>query len=241
MLAYFDAPCHAVTSLPSKAGIPPRLAASRPVRIIAPSEESFPVYLVEPERGLRVALARDLSTAGFVTRPFGSIDDLAEALPELAPGCVVLDIAAIAAGAPALREGGGEGAARFPTILTFTSVAPEDAVAAIRFGAADLLRRPIQILELLAALRRVAPRVRELELRLAARRAREVVDTLTPRQREILECIMRGLSNKEIARVLDLSPRTIEMHRARLHRRLSAASLAELLSVAWRARAAGSG
>jgi two-component system, LuxR family, response regulator FixJ len=213
--------------------------APRRVKAAPAAEPGFPVYLVEPERGLRIALTRDLNAAGFEARPFATPDDFEAALPELAPGCVVIDIAAVATDGAAPREQGGKGELRFPTILIFSILEPDEAIAAVRLGAAELMQRPVDVDELVAALRRAAPRVHELALRMAASRAKAAVDTLTPRERQVMECIMLGRSNKEMARIFGLSPRTIEMHRARLHRRLGVASLTELLALAWSARGAG--
>jgi two-component system response regulator FixJ len=75
-------------------------------------------------------------------------------------------------------------------------------------------------------------------MRRAAERAKAAVDTLTPRQRQVMECMMLGLSNKDMARTLGISFRTVEMHRARLQHRLSVGSLTELLTLAWSARGA---
>jgi FixJ family two-component response regulator len=218
---------------------PPQTPTS--VAIVPAAEAGFPVYLVEADRSLRIALTRDLSAAGFELRPFADADDLAAALPELAPGCVVVDIAAVRAGAAALRDQGAGGTLSYPTILLFSSLEPEDAIAAVRLGAADLLPRPLALHELVAALRRAEPKVRGIGSRIAARRAQAAVATLTPRERQVMDCMTRGLSNKETARALGISPRTVEMHRARLYRRLEVRSQAELLALAWRARSAGGG
>jgi FixJ family two-component response regulator len=231
---------------PRRSGAPPQPdmpllwpPSCAPVRTASASDAGFPVYLVEAERGLRIALIRDLNGAGFEARPFADVHDLAAALPELAPGCVILEIAAVLSVARALREDEGTGALRYPTILTFSSLQPEQAVAAVRLGAADLLQAPVSPGELVAAIRRAAPKVRAMELRLAAARAGAAIDTLTPRERQVMEFVMVGLANKAIARALGISPRTVEMHRAHLHRRLGVGSLAELLALAWHARSAG--
>jgi two-component system response regulator FixJ len=218
-------------ALPSSFAVPPRRTApARPARKASSRRPGFPVYLVEPERASRAALVRDLTAAGYAARPFANPDELRKALADLPPGCVVMDIAAA----------GKVKAAPLPTILLYAALDELDAVAAVRFGAVDLLRRPVGLPDLLAALDRAAPKVREMEVREAARRARAAVETLTRREREVMECMMKGQSNKEIARILGLSPRTVEMHRARLHRRLSVTSLTELLAIAFRARDADS-
>jgi FixJ family two-component response regulator len=220
--------------------VPPRPpvapAPAPPANADAADAFAFPVYLVEPERALRVATTRDLAALGYEARPFAAVEDLAAALPELAPGCVVLDIVHLDVLPQALREPGTEGRLRFPTIFLFSELDTDRAIAAMRLGAADLVRRPAAMPELVAALRRAAPRVRDLRRRLAEAQARELTDTLSIRERQVMECMMLGFSNKEIGRALGVSHRTVEMHRHRLHRRLGAASLAELLALAWHAR-----
>ena len=244
MLAYAAPARPAAPSLASQPAIPlpvrtmPTPADEPPPQTGPDSPARFPVYLVEPDRTLRIALARDLTAAGFGTRPFSDVGDLAAAVAELAPGCVILDVAAIAEAAPSLSAGDGIGALHFPAIAIYATLAPEEAVAAIRCGAVDLLPRPVAVADLVAALHRAAPKVRTAALQLAARRARAAIGRLTPREREVMDCISDGFSNKAIARLLGLSPRTVEMHRARLHRRLGVGSLAELLALAWNARGA---
>src|SRR4051794_17481793 len=172
----FGAPAllaHAISSGAAAAG------TSAPTPL--PGKADFPVYVVEADRGLRIGLTRDLTAARFAVRPFSTAEDLAAALPELSPGCVLVDIDAVGSVAEAMREveGAGAGALRFPTILLFSNLDEQDSIAAVRLGAADLLRRPVPPAELIAALRRAAPKVRQLEMRLAAARAKAAVDTLT--------------------------------------------------------------
>jgi two-component system response regulator FixJ len=214
----------------------PASGTSAPVAV--PGKTDSAVYIVESDRSLRIGLTRDLTAARFAARPFSTAEDFAAALPELSPGCVLADIAVAHRETEARRDDAGAGALRFPTILLFSALDEQDAVAAVRLGAADLLRRPVPLDALIAALRRAAPKVRQLEMRRAAERAKATVDTLTPRQRQVMECMMLGLSNKDMARTLGISFRTVEMHRARLQHRLSLTSLTELLTLAWSARGA---
>jgi two-component system response regulator FixJ len=214
----------------------PASGTSAPVAL--PGKADSPVYIVESDRSLRIGLTRDLAAAHFAARPFSTAQDFEAALPELSPGCVLVDIGVARRESEALREDAGAGALRFPTILLFTALDEQDAVAAVRLGAADLLHRPVPLDMLIAALRRAAPKVRQLEMRRAAERAKAAVDTLTPRQRQVMECMMLGFSNKDMARALGISFRTVEMHRARLQHRLSVTSLTELLTLAWSARGA---
>lgn len=206
-----------------------------------PSEEDFPVYLVEPARDARIALARDLKGAGFEVRPFAGVRDFVAAHKELEAGCVVLDLAALPPGCPSADPSVPCATDGWPTVLLFDRLTADDSIRAVRLGAADLLRQPVALEELAAAVRRAGSKVRQQRSRLAARRAKQAIATLSAREREVLDGLAQGCSNKDIARHLHLSPRTVEMHRARLHRKLGAASVAEILALAWRALAADEG
>lgn len=227
-----------------------------PFRLVAAGgEEAFPVYLIETVRSLRVALGADLRQGGFAVRAFAGLGDFVAAAAELEPGCVILDVAALhpangPGNAPGNAPGGGHGGARAgeaaayraigcPTVLLFGRLDADQAVDAVRLGAHDLLRRPVSPAELAGAIRRAGPAVREQRSRLASRRARAALDALSPREREVMEGMMAGLSSKAIGRNLGLSHRTVEMHRSRLHRKLAVGSIAELLALAWRAHGHG--
>ena len=197
------------------------------------------VYIVAPEQSLRFALARNLRQLGVDARPFADSTSFAAALPELEPGCVLLDTAALTP--PGTRLPGDFRWRRlgWPTILMFGSLDAEDAVRAMRLGASDVLRKPIPQDELMDALHRVAPKLREHRLYDASMRARQAIESLSPRERDVIEAMKEGLSNKHIARALGLSHRTVEMHRSNIHRKLGVASLAQLLKIAWLAHGLG--
>jgi two-component system, LuxR family, response regulator FixJ len=214
-----------------------RLSALR--RLSGAAEEAFPVYLVEPARSLRIALARDVRAAGFEVRPFATLEDFVDAMRELSPGCIVLDVAELEALALSAADEATYSALGCPMVLTFETLHADDAARAIRLGATDLLRRPVPLGELVAALRRAGPRVREQRARLASLGARRAIERLTEREREVMKGLMHGLSSKEIARNLGISHRTIEMHRRRLNEKLEVSSMAELLVIGWRAQAIG--
>jgi two-component system response regulator FixJ len=226
-------------ALPTRGSPPPR---EEPGGTRAAAAEAFPVYLVERERALRIALSRDLTAAGFEVRPFAALRDFVAAHQELEAGCVILDLAALPAGCPPADPSAADCPTDgWPTILLFDRLTVEDSVRAVRLGAADLLQRPVPLESLVAALGRAGPRVRQQRSRLASLRARHAIQRLSAREREVLDGLAQGRSNKDIARHLHLSPRTVEMHRARLHRKLGASSVAEILALAWRAVAADEG
>jgi two-component system response regulator FixJ len=100
----------------------------------------------------------------------------------------------------------------------------------MKAGAVDFLEKPFQEGQLLDAVRRAleeSKRLREAESSSADAAAR--LATLTPREREVLDLLVAGLSNKAVANELGTSPRTIEVHRARVFEKLRAHSLPELV------------
>ena len=198
-----------------------------------------PVYIVAPEQDLRAALARNLRSLGVEVRIFGDLPSYAIALPELEPGCLLLDSDMLSPAGGSSPHDYAWRKAGWPMIMMFRRLDAEDAVRAIRLGASDLLCKPVSQDELLEALRRAAPKLGEQRLYDASIRAREAIDGLTPREREIVAALKQGLSNKKIARELGLSHRTVEMHRHNIHRKLGVSSMAELLRIAWLAHDPG--
>lgn len=191
------------------------------------------VYIVgspAPEQRRLAALLRRL---GLHARGFASPETFLDIAPFLAPGCVLVD----------LRRSGRK-AASIPMELQARSIplravviGPDDgdvatAVGAMKAGAADYLQPPFTdeaLRDALASVRTDAPASREIEpgLEAAAR-----VGRLTPREREVLDGLVEGGSNKAIGLRLGISPRTVELHRGQIMAKMNAGSLAELVQLA---------
>lgn len=109
----------------------------------------------------------------------------------------------------------------------------EEAVTAMKMGAVDVIGKPIDTDQLVAVVRDALRREVQVSGPLGGRRAVEVrgFDQLTPREREVLELITNGQSNKEAGRELGISPRTIEVHRARVMEKLGARNTADLMRI----------
>jgi FixJ family two-component response regulator len=109
----------------------------------------------------------------------------------------------------------------------------QTAVRTIRAGAIDFIEKPFEAPELLERLEGLDSTLAEmLERKRQAVEARRRIATLSPRERDVLERLLSGASNKLIGRALGLSPRTVEMHRAKMLGRLGAATTAEALEIA---------
>jgi two-component system response regulator FixJ len=193
------------------------------------------VAIVDDDEGVCEALTALLQAAAYSTRTYTTLGAFRAALGfDVEPAVVVLDVR--------LPDGSGvdflpELATLTPRSATIVMTGHGDvslAVAAMKAGARDFLEKPFEPQELLASVKRMfdaAPDVGAARIK-AELDARERFAMLTRRERDVLECLVRGASSKEIARQLALSPRTVESHRARLMTKTGAKSLSTLLRLA---------
>jgi len=191
------------------------------------------VFIVDDDGAVRDSLALLLASAGMAVETYGSARAFLERHDPARPGCVVLDLRMPDMDGLELQAELAARGSRLPVI--FVSAHGEVALSARAFkaGAVDFLQKPIESEDFLAtveeALRRDAALRREAE---ASARIGERYARLTPREREVLELVIAGRSNKEIARALALSHRTVETHRARIMEKMEVASLSELVKSA---------
>ena len=194
------------------------------------------VYVIDDEGDVRRSLGFFLKTAGFLPRPFLSGEDFLADAPQLAPGCVLLDVRLGGISGLEVIEQLGARRSRLPVIIMTGHGDIATAVQAMKLGAIDFLEKPFGEDALAAALRRgfdlLEQRSRAEDERQEAER---LIESLSPREHNVLALLSEGKSNKEVANLLDLSVRTVEMHRAAMFDRLSVRSLPEALKIAFRA------
>ncbi|KLK94582.1 hypothetical protein AA309_02815 [Microvirga vignae] len=192
------------------------------------------VYVVDSNEASRRDLCLLLQGAGYEVKTFASARSFLEVAPVLVPGCVVLDI-----------RGPETGELTIPTELKFrraglpvivigeTGGNVSLGIRAMKAGAVDFLDVPYRPEQLLDALASAQATIQErAERDQAAERLKALIAALPPREREVLDGLLSGGTNKTIARDLGLSPRTVEAHRARIMERLGAQSLPELVQIA---------
>lgn len=197
------------------------------------------VYVVDDESQVRRAVGFFLKAAGFLPRPFISGNDFLAEAADLAPGCVLLDICMPDLDGLVVIERLGRIPGRLP-IITMTGHGDiATAVRAMKLGAIDFLEKPFEDDVLLRALEHAFELIeRESQAEQERRDAERRIAELTPRERDVLALLSDGKSNKEVAIALDLSVRTVEMHRATMFDRLDVRTLPEALKLAFRANAA---
>jgi two-component system, LuxR family, response regulator FixJ len=193
------------------------------------------VYLVDDEEAIRRSAGFMLKTSGFRVKAFESgVEFLKE--KELAPGCVLLDIRMPGMDGLEVQRALHERGSTLPVIVMTGHGDVTVAVQAMKGGAVDFIEKPFEKAVLLSALDEGFSRIEQADRSRVRRDEAETrLHALTPRERDVLLGLVRGHPNKTIAYDLDISPRTVEIHRANLMTKLSVASLSEALRIAFAA------
>lgn len=191
-------------------------------------------YVVDDEEVVRRSLVVLLRAAGFTAEAFECGDAFLRAATAGLPfGCVFLDLRMPGMdGLTVQRELNAQGG-ELPVIIVTAHGDVSQAVEAMKLGASDFVEKPYDSQALLDAAE--AALERGVEARARAREASEAaarVGSLSARELEVLQGLVAGRQNKEIARDLGLSPRTVEIHRANLMEKLSVRSLSEAIRIA---------
>jgi FixJ family two-component response regulator len=193
------------------------------------------VFVVDDYAPGRRSISRLLRAAGFVVAAFASAHDfLAQYDPDVW-GCLVLDLAMPAVSGLELQSILAEKGSLLPIIFLTAHGDIPKSVQAMKYGASDFLTKPVNDEDLLAAVRVAIEKNRELrreQAELSEIRAR--LATLTPREREVLEYVVAGKLNKEIAGDLGTVEQTVKVHRAHLMQKMRVRSVAELVRLTQR-------
>jgi two-component system response regulator FixJ len=191
------------------------------------------IYIVDDEEAVRTSLATLLEIRGFAARAFESGESFLSAVDPTALGCALVDVKMPGMGGIGLLERMAASGIRLPVVMMtgFGEVAV--AVKAMKAGAVDFLEKPLDEGELLAILNRTLSQS-QAEVKLGEQRAlgQARLARLTERERDVFNCLAMGKTNKAIALDLGISPRTVEIHRARLMEKLEASSLSDLIRLA---------
>ena len=192
-------------------------------------QETPVVYLVDDDPSFLLALSRRLRLGGYRVETFESAEQfLARGRPDI-PGCVVLDLQMPGPSGLELQEALTRAEEPLPVVFLTAHGDVPSSVRAMKGGAVDFLRKPVQGEELLDAVKRALKRgavVRE-----TGRKKREWgarYQRLSAREREVFLLVVRGLPNKQIADVLGVSERTVKAHRSQVMHKMGVQSGAEL-------------
>jgi len=193
--------------------------------------ESRPtICVVDDDASVREALANLLESVGFDTQLFSSTEQFRGTSRPDGPSCLVLDLRLPGANGLDFQESLQRAGISIPIVFITAHGNVPMASRALKAGAVEFLMKPFQKDELLAAIHEAlerdrAQRIEEAEFTVLQSR----FDELTSRERDVLELVVSGLTNKEIAGQLDISEVTVKMHRRQVMRKMNASSLAELV------------
>jgi two-component system, LuxR family, response regulator FixJ len=193
------------------------------------------VYVIDDDEAMRDSLDFLLGAADFQVSLFESALNFLDALSTIDFGCVVSDVRMPGIDGIELLKRLKTGASQFPVVIMTGHGDVPLAVEAMKLGAKDFLEKPFEDDRLIgmieAALRQAEPGVRS---EAATLEIQSRIASLSPRERQVMDGLIAGLSNKLIAREYDISPRTIEVYRANVMTKMQAASLSELVRLAMR-------
>jgi FixJ family two-component response regulator len=190
---------------------------------------SRPVYLIDDDEAVRHALSLLLSTVGVAVNGFADPQAFLARVPQLAPGCLIVDIRMPAISGLKLQEKLTEQGIDWPTIVISGHGDIEACRRAFRNGAIDFLSKPVDEQDLIDAIQKGQDALeRSLSRRAEKAETLALLATLTPREREVLDRIAEGFTSRQIAEGLGLSPRTVESHRAAIGAKLGTTSQAEM-------------
>jgi two-component system response regulator FixJ len=196
------------------------------------------VYVIDDDEAMRHSLEFLLSSVDYEVTLFESAEIFLDGIAKREFGCVVSDVRMPEIDGIELLRRLQTLNCRFPVIIMTGHGDVPLAVEAMKLGAVDFLEKPFDddllISMIDSGLKRAEPEARN---EAATREIAERVATLSPRERQVMDGLVAGLSNKAIAREYDISPRTIEVYRANVMTKMQAGSLSELVRLAMRAGA----
>ena len=194
------------------------------------------VHIVDDDESFRISTGRLLRASGYAVETYESAEQLLQRLPDHAgPSCILLDIKIPGLSGPELQDRLIALGSHLPIVFLTGHADIPTTVKVMKAGADDLLTKPVTKDKLIGAIERAIARSRALrEKNEQLNSLQKLVDGLTPRERQVFERVARGKMNKEVARELGTTERTIKAHRKNIMEKLQIASVAELVLIAER-------
>jgi FixJ family two-component response regulator len=193
-------------------------------------QDNATIFVIDDQRTMRKSLCHLLRTTGLAAEPFESAEEFLQNYDPSRPGCLLLDLQMPGmTGLQLLERLAAKGDCRPVIIITGHADVPT-AVRAMRAGAVDILQKPFKIPELLERIRQsIALDTQWRRWNTEATHIIERINSVSPREREILDFVVAGQSTKEIADQLGLSVKTVEIHRHSLMQKMGARSPVDLV------------
>ena len=197
------------------------------------NERAAVVAVIDDDDAVRDSLGALLEAAGYDVDTYDSGRAFLSALPQASPACALVDVRMPEMDGLELQQRLAEAAPQLPVVIITGHGDIAMAVKAIKAGAVDFIEKPFSDRTILDGIAQaLASREEALSRETRRREIDRRLGRLTTREREVFERLARGSSNKVVARELGISPRTVEVHRARVMEKLQAPSLSHLVRMA---------
>ena len=201
------------------------------------SEPDKIVHVVDDDDSVRRSVGFMLKTSGYKVHSYPSGSELLKDVKALDPGCILLDIRMPGMDGLEVQQALQDKGVSHPVIIMTGHGDIPLSVRAMKAGAIDFIEKPFEKAVLLSAIEEgLAVLNRAESVRDRSQAAAVRLQALTPRERDVLDGLARGLPNKTIAYDLGISPRTVEIHRANVMSKLGVRSLSEALRLAFAAQ-----
>jgi two-component system response regulator FixJ len=193
-------------------------------------EKPATVFVVDDDEAVRTSLRLLLKSVGLPVETFASAQEFLDQFDPDRAGCLVLDIRMPGMSGLELQQHLNDRHSIMPVVFITGHGDVPMAVEAMQAGAVDFIQKPFRDQDLIDRINRALEKDREMRGELRERdEIRRRMSQLTPREREVLELVTQGKANKVIAGDLNVSQRTVEIHRARVMEKMGANSLAHLV------------
>jgi RNA polymerase sigma factor (sigma-70 family) len=195
------------------------------------------VFVVDDDAGVRDSIALLIRSVGLKSQTYPSANDFLATYAAGTPGCLVLDVRMPGMSGLELQERLEAIGSTLPIIFLTAHGDIPMAVQAVKAGAVDFIQKPFRDQALIDRIQQAIEQDARAREEFTDRdRIADRVATLTPREREVMDMVVEGKANKAIAIDLGLSQRTVEIHRARVMKKMQAESLSQLVQMIMRSK-----
>lgn len=193
-------------------------------------DQQATVFVVDDDPAMRKSLRWLTESVGLAVETFATAEEFLDSYQPERPGCMVLDMRMPGMSGLDLQEKMQQKGYEIPVIIVTGHGEVQSAIRAMKSGAINFIEKPFSDQELLDTIRNAIERDRDSRARKSEREETRIRhERLTPREKEVLQLVIAGCANKQIAATLNISQKTVEVHRAHVMRKLEAQSVADLV------------